>query len=835
VDDAELFPVTSFSLVHRNLSEQGRVIVAGGSLSGSGGTEGVHVSGSSLDWFLRDMNGSSLNPLVLNVKSLQDKVFGMHVQMSNVRILSSRLASMMYPALDIAEPSLPRLSPQKSLNNPLLPLHYLQAGVLNVVLNLDESSVPPEGVSFANSCLTEAEFVAQLIAFCHVVYPKHSLLVVTLHSIQRDFIRHYMRKDALHSFPICAIEDAVGQEADLVIVCFGVFTVSNLPTCRVFDSSRMKVAFTRAKRLCILVTTSELDRVTQDALGLGRYVDLSLLRTFLSTSRRYEHQVKMVNPEGGHFVNAVDAKLPGLQFRSLKPKSGPGLVNLGNTCFLNAPLQLLLVCEEFLDACLKFLPVNIVSSSNHDDVSERVCYEFCRFILSWREASLNDEKALSPHLLIEGLKTCERHLNDSDPNKLFLGQQQDAEQLLCLLLEKLEKGFELISERKRSSGLFDSAVPPNPLRYFNFELCSHLQCNYEGCTPAPKRDPSKRLCVELPPDSGPFDLKPLIVQQLTQLEDIGEWTCDVCKKDLGVEKRGCTKTHKISALPKYLFVLLKRFEYSNITHMKRKITSSVIFNETLNLEDVLSSKSDGCFVKFLGMLLHSGTLDGGHYRTIVRSTDDQYVLYSDESRQNVSGTDVFEKHIFSQDCIMILYEHLSTNSLFVEEQVIRDRKSNSQLKMLELTKTVRAEASKLNEKILQLQKRVLQLESLDPDSFFPDKPGFVYIFYEKEGVARAKVGNSKHPDKRLLEGRTFCPRLGVFRVSPRFQHKRAAEERCHEALVENGFERVCFLDSDEESEWFVSTATDYGSTELLCRAILEVLEFEWAKILSEEE
>lgn len=108
-----------------------------------------------------------------------------------------------------------------------------------------------------------------------------------------------------------------------------------------------------------------------------------------------------------------------------------------------------------------------------------------------------------------------------------------------------------------------------------------------------------------------------LLEEYTRVEDLGEdskYDCSVCKS-----KQLAQKMLRISICPKYMIILLKRFECDIYGNIKGKLRIPVIYPiNDLDMEDYLSEEEKETPVSshkynLKGAVLHFGDIHGGHY------------------------------------------------------------------------------------------------------------------------------------------------------------------------------------------------------------------------------
>mmetsp|Transcript_22548 Transcript_22548/g.49850 ORF Transcript_22548/g.49850 Transcript_22548/m.49850 type:complete len:835 (-) Transcript_22548:225-2729(-) len=281
---------------------------------------------------------------------------------------------------------------------------------------------------------------------------------------------------------------------------------------------------------------------------------------------------------------------------------GPGLVglkNLGNSCYMNSTVQLLLglpeVKDRYLDAAVR-LRESATGDVAGDLLSQVAKLTFGihseRYAPPWREGDDEDD----PRFLVAPQMF--RTLIGKGHSEFSTGRQQDAAEFLQYLLEQLMR-----SERKDLGSRLPDGRPTSNLFEFAVEerlqessgagrvKYSRLQQNMLGL-PVKLEDAdnlaevlafreqqsaAEKEAKKPKTESDAEEPKP-IIQMKTCLARFGA-------SEQGIEFRGstATKTSRLATMPRYLLVQLQRY-YLDEKWVPSKLDCRVPMPETLNLE-----------------------------------------------------------------------------------------------------------------------------------------------------------------------------------------------------------------------------------------------------------
>ncbi|KAJ0183776.1 hypothetical protein K1T71_000199 [Dendrolimus kikuchii] len=342
-----------------------------------------------------------------------------------------------------------------------------------------------------------------------------------------------------------------------------------------------------------------------------------------------------------------------------------GLLNLGNTCFINSVLQALLTTRLF---------------SNHVMLRMSKAPYWSRLGILFAKMLYSVISNLNPNEFISAVNT-----------PLFpLGNQHDSSEFLGFFLMLLQS-YEHCSDRNfdyskpavinndaiypstsestasvshvQSDSASSSHRPPSPrpssstggsgpnLRkrpsleaspvtrkrarkqsfideMFGGELLTHIQCTVCRSLSL-SRDVFRELQLAYPDkrDAGRHTIQHLLDYYCAKetMSDDNKYFCNYCGTLCDAEKSVLIETP-----PKYLILVLKTFKFHTKVQMQTKLMLSTLHNPTVTLPTVRSSGVHSVY-KIYALVIHDGTtLDSGHYYTVANDNDQWYVFNDEE-------------------------------------------------------------------------------------------------------------------------------------------------------------------------------------------------------------
>uniref|UniRef100_A0A8C9TII9 Ubiquitin carboxyl-terminal hydrolase n=1 Tax=Scleropages formosus TaxID=113540 RepID=A0A8C9TII9_SCLFO len=279
---------------------------------------------------------------------------------------------------------------------------------------------------------------------------------------------------------------------------------------------------------------------------------------------------------------------------------GAGLLNLGNTCFLNSTVQ-----------CLTYTPplANYLLSKEHSRVCRQT--DFCMICVMQNhiiQAFANTGNAIKPVSFIRDLKKIAHHFR--------FGNQEDAHEFLRYTIDAMQKaclnGYTKLDRQTQATTLVHQIFGGYLRSRVKCSVCKSVSDTY---------DPYLDIALEIRQASNIVRALELFIKA-DVLSGDNAYMCARCKKKVPATKR--FTVHRASNI---LTLSLKRFA----NFRGGKITKDVSYPEFLNIRPFMSQNTgDPVMYGLYAVLVHSGySCHAGHYYCYIKASNGQWYQMND--------------------------------------------------------------------------------------------------------------------------------------------------------------------------------------------------------------
>ncbi|XP_074028304.1 ubiquitin specific peptidase 36 isoform X2 [Leptinotarsa decemlineata] len=304
---------------------------------------------------------------------------------------------------------------------------------------------------------------------------------------------------------------------------------------------------------------------------------------------------------------------------------GAGMVNMGNTCYLNSTLQALF----HVPALANWLMSDKEHLAQCQD-SGGLCI-ICAMRKTLIDAQQRSSNTIRPVLIYNRLRLVCRNM--------IPGRQEDAHEFLRHLVEAMEKAY---LSRFKDSSQFDSKIKETtPLNQilggYLRSAVRCLKCGHVSTTFQHFQD----LLLDIR-KAHTLDEALELYFAREKLDD-ETYHCESCQK-----KVQATKQFSLERAPMVLCIQLKRFSISN-----NKIAKPIMFRERLDLTRYSRQRPNVPLIyRLVSIVTHMGpTVSCGHYTAVAQAPSGNFYQFDDSMVRPIS-----HQVVFNTNAYIMLYE-----------------------------------------------------------------------------------------------------------------------------------------------------------------------------------
>ncbi|XP_052866641.1 ubiquitin carboxyl-terminal hydrolase 35 [Anopheles cruzii] len=288
-----------------------------------------------------------------------------------------------------------------------------------------------------------------------------------------------------------------------------------------------------------------------------------------------------------------------------------GLVNLGNTCYMNSVVQALAMTKQF---CTEIL-LKQIDAPPFSEVQQLLA-----LLIHSRRPELTPRAVLA----------------STRPPGFAPGYQQDSSEFLSYLLDRLHEQEKklLHGGGNVASGTVDAGTKTLVQKTFEGRLsvgCRCTVCNSTNHT----IEAFRSLDLAFPDDSsltatgdGTHSVQKLLDFYCSSEKLVGEnqYFCDRCH-----QLRDCDRSVTVTVPPQNLILTIKHFRYDQNRQLRAKLMNKILHNENISL---VITDGNGhrrqLHYRNYAVVVHCGTsMDAGHYYTYAQDGAGTWCKFND--------------------------------------------------------------------------------------------------------------------------------------------------------------------------------------------------------------
>ena len=339
-----------------------------------------------------------------------------------------------------------------------------------------------------------------------------------------------------------------------------------------------------------------------------------------------------------------------------KYKKYTGLKNISTTCYLNSVIQIMFMIPEF-----RFLILSL--NDGKDKIKGELVDDnnlFHQLQILFTKLLLISDPYIVPNEFFISLK---------DPNNILfsnLNGQKDSQEFYLYLCDKIE---DLIKEIPKERFLIKNFFGGKLVHISKCPSCNNISKNFEIF---------KSISVEV----DKYKTLEESLDKYISSEKIKDYECSSCKKKVTINRES-----KISLLPNYLVIHLKRLVNNVETNKIVKINSRFEFPLKLNIskyfykDEENNNKEINYDYVLKGINIHMGDAENGHFESIIREEKEKWYEFND-TIINEFDINNLEKNCFggndkNKTAYLLFYEKVEKQNIIksLNENEIKDKEN----------------------------------------------------------------------------------------------------------------------------------------------------------------
>eukprot|EP01022_Parablepharisma_sp_SALTPOND_P020710 TRINITY_DN384_c0_g1_i1.p1 TRINITY_DN384_c0_g1~~TRINITY_DN384_c0_g1_i1.p1 ORF type:complete len:1619 (-),score=198.46 TRINITY_DN384_c0_g1_i1:10622-15478(-) len=288
-----------------------------------------------------------------------------------------------------------------------------------------------------------------------------------------------------------------------------------------------------------------------------------------------------------------------------------GIRNLGCVCYMISMVQQFFLIPPFRNGLLSVSdnePPNVAGNPMGIDDNFLHQLQMLFGFLQW-----STRIDYNPYKLCYSFK-------DYDNRPTNTAVQQDAHEFLNILLDRLEQKLHPTHYKKLLQSIFGGKI----CNQLICKKCGTIKSNYEDMYTLSLEVKNQRNFQEA-------------MEKFIAISPVSGYFCEACQEKVDVDKRTL-----LASLPNVLIVHLQRFTYNFDLGINEKIHSRFEFPNALNLcpyteyaKEKCGSKGSpradpGYEYKLVGVVVHNGNAESGHYYSFINVNREQSMEVSNE-------------------------------------------------------------------------------------------------------------------------------------------------------------------------------------------------------------